>query len=186
MRRGLNLTKKANSPGIFRAKISGSQAQQEAAGRKAPFCPAWLTCVHPFPCPGSPERNSNHGSDPPHRHCASRAPSRPDYRQCVRPEKAEEEEDFLHLPTENQHVWPAKPRVLRQSASRLGADGLDGCQSWEGPQRLSPIVQPLYSRETEAKGSHRWKWHEVTVWKANLLTQESGNVATSSWFAFPG
>lgn len=78
-------------------------------------CSAVLTHVYPLLSPGSSERNCNHGSDPPHCHGPSCAPSRPDHRQCVCPEEAEEEEDFLHLPTENQHVRPDQPRVLRQS-----------------------------------------------------------------------
>lgn len=73
---------------------------------------SWSVCSS---FPGPSRSFSDHGPDPPHRDRPSRATSCPDHRHRVRTKEAEEKENLLYLPTEDQYVWANKPRVLWQS-----------------------------------------------------------------------
>ena len=88
---------------------------RDGARKGAPaFCQANL-CV-PL-SPGLSTRHHCHGPAPPHCGGPSRAARCPDHRHRVRTEEAEEKEDLLHLPTEDQYVWANQSCVLWQSMS---------------------------------------------------------------------
>ncbi|XP_049480180.1 probable cation-transporting ATPase 13A5, partial [Panthera uncia] len=61
---------------------------------------------------GFSKRHGNHGPASPHCDCPSCATSCPDHRNRVCTKEAEEKENLLYFPTENQYVWTNKPRVL--------------------------------------------------------------------------
>lgn len=75
---------------------------------------ARLTCTS-LPSPGLSKRYCNHGPAPPHCDGPPGAASCPDNRHRVCTKEADEKENLLYLPTENQYVWADKPRVLWQS-----------------------------------------------------------------------
>lgn len=103
---------RASSVGIFwviRAPVLG-----ETVPGRVPACLAGLTCVS-LPSPGLSKTYRSHGPAPLHRNCPSSAASCLDHRHHVCTKEAEEKENLLYLPTENQYVRTNKPRVLWQS-----------------------------------------------------------------------
>ena len=70
------------------------------------------TCM-PFPSPGVSKRSCSHGPAPPPRDVPPVLPAAlPDHRDHVCTKEAEEKENLLYLPTENQYVQANQPREL--------------------------------------------------------------------------
>lgn len=111
-KRTLSPTERASSVGIFWV-VSAPVLGETVPGR-VPACLAGLTCVS-LPSPGLTKTYRSHGPAPLHRNCPSSAASCPDHRHHVCTKEAEEKENLLYLPTENQYERTNKPRVLWQS-----------------------------------------------------------------------
>lgn len=83
----------------------------EDGARKGASLLYWANLYDP-PSPGFSKRYYNHGPAHPHHNCPSCAASCPDHRHRVCTKEAEEKENLLYLPAENQYVRANKPRVL--------------------------------------------------------------------------
>lgn len=109
----LSPIKRANSLWVFWASGAPVVSQELVPGR-VPACSAGLTCMS-LSSPGFSKRHCNHGPAPLQCDCPSCAASCLDHRHRVCTKEADEKENLLYFPTENQYVRTNKPRVLWQS-----------------------------------------------------------------------